>query len=292
MLYSVELKLTLTGTATTPLTAYHLFSLFLSLIARSNQHLSAELHEDSKSPKPFTLAFFSERVPWLQNMLPATMKTLNVRLTFLREEVFTAIADAVWHLPKEESLPLGDWTVVCKGLATTPAQSCWAAFTTFEELEETAPKEPSVELIFLSPTTFRSGGRRNILLPEPSLVFKSLATRWTAFAPLSLVLDITESDISAVRLSAYRLSTRLLDFGNYQETGFYGTASFHILEGATPDTVHKLQLLASFAFFSGIGAKTTMGMGQVRRREDARSLPDRAGSNATQGRRGIRRYQG
>ncbi|MDP2662237.1 MAG: CRISPR system precrRNA processing endoribonuclease RAMP protein Cas6, partial [Dehalococcoidia bacterium] len=74
---------------------------------------------------------------------------------------------------------------------------------------------------------------------------------------------------------SYRLSTRLASFGDYSETGFFGHAVYEC-PSASDEERRLINTLADFAFFAGVGAKTTMGMGQCRRLALTRSnAPDR-----------------
>ncbi|MBI3490961.1 MAG: CRISPR system precrRNA processing endoribonuclease RAMP protein Cas6 [Acidobacteria bacterium] len=45
--------------------------------------------------------------------------------------------------------------------------------------------------------------------------------------------------------------------------GFIGTCEYSVGPRAPEDVSRALHLLADFAFFCGVGLKTTMGMGQV-----------------------------
>lgn len=290
MLYSVELRLTVAGRGDLrSVTGYHLYSFFLHLMERANPALAASLHED-RGPKPFTLSPLAiaghgpgyAALPG-KNAAPSEGTRARLRLTLLQEEVFAAFLDALWRLPDEPGLLLSGAPVSCDGLDTIPSQSPWAAITSFAELLENAHEERKLRLAFLSPTTFRSKGVRNSLFPEPSLVFKSLLARWNACAPPHLTLSLRGIDTSAVRLSAYRLATRMLDFGSYQELGFCGQATYELGESLESADVRAFQTLGAFAFYSGIGAKTTMSMGQARRVENAPSLPHRAGSPSKEG---------
>ena len=276
MLYSVELTLQITG-GDDPgwVNSYHLYSLFLHLINRVNPALAAAMHGDD-GPKPFTVSLPNLGKRW---RLLGLGDQVRFRLTLLQEQGFISLLDALWGLPPDASLPLGGARAVFQALATTPSQSPWAAFSSFPQLLEEAGEGRQLRLSFLSPTTFRSKGERNVLFPDPSLVFGSLLARWNAFAPASLHLNREGEAVSAVRLSGYRLSTRMLDFGSYKELGFYGYATYELGESLTCDEVKGLQALGAFAFFSGVGAKTTMGMGQVRTVDSARFISDRTGKH-------------
>jgi len=165
-------------------------------------------------------------------------------------------------------------------VSTTPTQSPWACLTSFSNLLASAGRERKLRLAFLSPTTFRSAGQRNLLFPRPSLVFGSLLAKWNAHAPASLSIDLREEDLSRIRVSGYQLVTRMLDFGSYQELGFCGRVTYECHADLPDGQVRALNALAAFAFFSGVGAKTTMGMGQCRRLGNARSLSHRAGGHS------------
>jgi CRISPR/Cas system CMR-associated protein Cmr1 (group 7 of RAMP superfamily) len=73
-----------------------------------------------------------------------------------------------------------------------------------------------------------------------------------------------------------RTSDRI-PFGNHFRVGFLGRCDYALPPDASVDALRALRLLTAYAFFSGVGVKTTMGMGQVvgelidRRREKSRS---------------------
>lgn len=266
MLYSAELRLKVNKTNETGIvTGRHILSLFLKLVENVNPALSEELHKDSPI-KPFTLS----------SLLPVTGRrkitlkegnTVSFRITALDEKVFATLADAVWRLSPDDDLKLGGLYVKCDSLATTPAQSKWATFISFEQMLKNASKETSIRLEYLSPTTFRSSGRgeRNILFPEPRLVFKSLLSKWNTFTDKSLKIDLPDTAINSIKASFYTLKTQILDFGDYQERGFTGKVTYECLDNLSEAQILTFNALADFAFYCGTGAKTTMGMGQTRR---------------------------
>jgi len=254
---------------------HHILSLFLHLIERADAALAEELHRDT-AVKPFTL---SPLLPLASKNLPAAIQVgqaISFRVTLLDEKVFAVLADAIWRLPPEAGLSLGNLHVQCQDIVSTRGQSPWADFTTFSQLLNNAASETRIRLTFLSATTFRSKGRRNILFPEPSLVFGSLLNRWNATAGADYRLELPAEVTSLVRISNYRLGTRALVFGSYQELGFSGQTTYEFSDNMAVEHVKTLNALADFAFYAGVGAKTTMGMGQCLRSEDARALSHRS----------------
>ena len=87
----------------------------------------------------------------------------------------------------------------------------------------------------------------------------------------------------ATRIAKYKLETRILHFGSYQEIGFEGKCTVEIAPEVPEETVRSLNALADFAFYCGTGAKTAMGMGQTRRLSSAGPLPGGARGNPAQG---------
>lgn len=136
---------------------------------------------------------------------------------------------------------------------------------------------------FLSPTVFRSKGKRNVLFPEPRLLFQSWLSRWEGILPGSLDNDLLALVEQGTRISEYSLETRILHFSSYREIGFQGKCTVDIAGELLGNAVRSLNALADFAFYCGTGAKTTMGMGQTRRLNDDRPVSRRTRSNASQG---------
>ena len=127
---------------------------------------------------------------------------------------------------------------------------------------------PRVELQFTTPTTFHSQGR-SMPLPLPRLVFGSLLDRWNAFAPLRIDPEILVVVEQACTIARYDLRTEAVPLGGGLQIGFVGRCTYGLPPGrgirpADEYAWRVLHLLANFAFFAGVGAKTTMGMGTVR----------------------------
>jgi CRISPR-associated endoribonuclease Cas6 len=285
MLYSVELRLEALQVATlsTP-NGYHANALLLALLRSVNPGLASRLHS-ADGPRPYTTSFLPFRKPGRASERQASSQArVSLRLTFLEDAPFTSLADSVLKLDQHHVLQLGEGGYRCLSLATTPVQSPWARTNSFEALLEGAPDDVTVSLRFLSLTTFRSGGRRSVLFPEPSLVFGSLLAKWNAFSPIPLDA-ITHRDVfSRMQVVYYRLHTGAASFGTYEELGFLGTCTYAIAGAESVEVRRNIHALATFSFYGGAGAKTTMGMGQCRRMSHARAVSRGTGSDAAQGR--------
>lgn len=145
----------------------------------------------------------------------------------------------------------------------------WAGETTYEELADDyllASKSPDrrTKIWFVSPTTFRSGGQ-TVPVPLPDLVYGSLVETWNAFSPVAVSEDARRFAEECLAISRYRLSTRAVSGkGGSVHIGFVGECQYTTLRY---DRYWQgvIQLLTDYAFYSGVGYRTTAGMGQARR---------------------------
>ena len=127
--------------------------------------------------------------------------------------------------------------------------------------------QTEIGLRFITPTSFRlAGSRLNMPLPWPKLVFQSLVNKWNRFSPITIEVNWEDLD-RHVSIARHRLKTRMIDFGCYKQVGFMGECYYIIARQAGGHLLQTLHTLGEFAVYSGVGAKTTMGMGQVRRIE-------------------------
>ena len=120
---------------------------------------------------------------------------------------------------------------------------------------------PLIGMRFLTPTRFHSRGR-NLPFPLPELVFGSLLDRWNNVSPVALPSEARAFAEQHLSIAGYRLSSRRVSAAGGRFVGFTGECRY---ETSKPDPywLRVIDLLATFAFYSGIGAKTSMGFGQA-----------------------------
>lgn len=167
-----------------------------------------------------------------------------------------------------------------------PSGHLWAGQTTYaclanHDLLEQKPHRFTLRLLFASPTTFRSSGR-NIPLPLPGLVFGSLVERWNAFSSVTIPAEVRRYAEECLSVARHTIRTRLVEVAGGKQVGFVGSCSY-IATNQDPYWWRLINLLADFAFYSGVGAKTTMGMGQCKRIAYASTAPNGAGGHAEEG---------
>lgn len=126
------------------------------------------------------------------------------------------------------------------------------------------PEVRVIEFRFLTPVAFRVG-KSDWPMPTPTLVFSSLADKWTAAElPASFERNEVRADAERISPHAWKGETRHVFLGRDRGvTGFVGRFAYDI--SALPRDVQRaFLLLAQFAVFSGVGRLTAQGLGQTR----------------------------
>ena len=241
-------------------------ALFLRLLAADAPDRAEALHS-GEGLRPFTCSTLvgGRRQGKLMTVKPD--QPCFVRFTAFEQELANWLAALPGRLPATVELDGQSFNVV--RAARDPAGHAWADQSTYPDLSgpyllgRLAP-EPHIEFEFVSPTTFRSGGR-TLPLPQPEQVFGSLLDKWNAYAPVALPEETRRFVDECLAISRYRLNTNVVAFkeGGLQ-VGFTGTVRY-VAINYDRYWLSVLQTLADFAFYAGVGYQTTTGMGQVRR---------------------------
>lgn len=244
-------------------------SLLLRLIAAQNPDLAGRLHEGESGPRPFTcstLVGMRRQGEGSASVEPEGRYWL--RFTGLSDEVSDFLSSLALTPPDVAELDNVPFRVL--GATFDPADHPWGGKVGYEELSALwllarNQTEPRIEIEFVSPTSFRSGGM-NVPFPLPDLVLGGLLDRWNAFAPVALSPEVRRFAAECVAVSRYRLQTCPLHFkqGSLQ-VGFTGQCTYVALN-KDRYWLSVLNLLADFAFYGGIGYQTSVGMGQARRK--------------------------
>ena len=121
----------------------------------------------------------------------------------------------------------------------------------------------SVIMDFISPTTFRRKGL-NVPLPDPQLVYGSLWQKWQAFSGIDVDEMVYASMIDSLVVSRADIHTSIWKFPQVTLKGFVGNVQFELVKNDSTDAKRLFAALSRLAFYSGVGYKTTMGMGQCR----------------------------
>jgi CRISPR-associated endoribonuclease Cas6 len=264
-LYSVVLELSQKGDATIPATMGHqIHALFINLVKRFDPVLASRLH-DEPGYRPFTVSPLIGEASAGERIALRRGRTCHLRITlfdggYIWHHLSTYILESGPVLLSLGSAQLG----LVRMIVTQAADSTgWAASTTWNGLV-TLPAQQMVTLRFVSPTAFSVGDRKFDLFPKPGLIWESLLRVWNAYAPGSLRMEkqeIREAVRKQITLVQCDIATRVMHYPKYMQKGFVGTCTYQVEQESV--WTAQLTTLAGFAHFSGVGYKTTMGMGQV-----------------------------
>lgn len=207
-----------------------------------------ELHRPGHKPFSQYLDIKRGRVVW--------------RISTLNEEAYKNIA-----LPLLENPPL-EVDLKAKNLAFPVARiEAGKSLSSYKELADYCYTvgQPARKLVFRTetPAAFRSGGEY-LIFPSGFHVMQSLIMRWNAFADAVSLEDeqILPALAQGLMITRYRLESRLFHLEGTKIPGFAGEWEMRI---KGPDPLQRLAaMLGMYAEFTGIGIKTSLGMGGVR----------------------------
>lgn len=260
-----------------------LHGLFYELLQKASAVKGDEVH-GVEGLKPFSTALLLNERQRRAELIRAG-EELKVRFTFLDDDLYPLLARYFLTTPNLSFDLVRTELTVARILSTPQSGEEWAGCASFADLYAAASEtEKQFSFQFATPTFFKRGGGPTypdllVPLPLPDLVFGSLLRHWNQFASASFVEATLLRELCAhhLEMTHHRISSqqaRLVfqrEDGQYHTTtfpGFVGTCVFRLVGLQDAAIIKTLNALADFAFFSGVGAKTTMGFGVAKRIED------------------------
>ncbi|MEH2224782.1 CRISPR-associated endoribonuclease Cas6 [Nostoc sp.] len=255
------------------LTGRHLHALFLTLVSSVDSTLGDRLH-DSTADKAFTLSPLQINSPLLkggkggsklqyshQQPIPAGTPCWW-RISLLDDTLFGKLTQLWLNLNPNRPWHLGPADLYITSIQGTPQSiQPWANASTYAQLyEEASDRNSSINLSFATPTAFRQG-QYDTTLPTRESVFNSLLSRWNKYSGI----EFTQIAIESIFPSFVNIHTEILADSRSKFIGIIGEVTYKILGAVEPIQIKQINALADFALYTGVGRKTTMGMGMTRR---------------------------
>jgi CRISPR-associated endoribonuclease Cas6 len=227
------------------------YAWFLGWLRGMNTGWSEAMHRDGRH-KPFTVS-----------PLLSSGGRPFVRITSLEPELSLALA--ALRPDDAGGVRLGRNRFTVRMTTADPRQHPWAGHADSAALWSTCsrPLVSTATLRFHTPTAFGDSGRRASLQPDPRLVFSSLARRWAACSSVPDRPGDLPAVAHAVRATRFDVKTRTAPLRRFREVGFVGCCEFTVDSSAPVAVRQWFHVLCRFAVFSGVGQRTTMGMGQT-----------------------------
>ncbi|WP_008312250.1 CRISPR-associated endoribonuclease Cas6 [Leptolyngbya sp. PCC 6406] len=283
-------------------TGKHLHALFLSLVTTVDADMGNQLHANQGN-KAFTLSPLqivdSFEFSVLNSARSRSIQTskLNIqnskllqwtyhkpippqtpcwwRISLLDDRLFGHLSQLWLNLNPTQPWHLGPADLHITSILGTPQSTQpWANFCNYPQLyDQASDTERKLTLQFCTPTAFRQG-KYDSPLPTPDCVFGSLLRRWNHYSDLEFpreILDVLQPSYFNIRTEVVTDPRQQFQHTGAKTSpinqfmGCIGTVTYQILGSLDTDTIKQLNALADFALYAGVGRKTPMGMGMVRR---------------------------
>jgi CRISPR-associated endoribonuclease Cas6 len=258
------------------LTGRHLHALFLTLVSSVDRTLGDRLH-DSTADKAFTLSplqIAKTNFPIIrggkegyklqhshQQPIPAGTPCWW-RISLLDDTLFNQLTQLWLNLNPQHPWHLGPADLFITSIQGTPQSTQpWANAISYSQLYQQASEiEHTISFTFATPTAFRQG-KFDTTLPTRECVFNSLLSRWHKYSGI----EFTDIAIESIFPSFINIRTEIVADSRSKFIGVVGEISYRLLGEVEPMQIKQINALADFALYAGIGRKTPMGMGMIRR---------------------------
>lgn len=192
-----------------------------------------------------------------------------LRLGLLDDRLFAVFMQ---HLltNSRPTIRLGDVHFAVSQVFGSPGSHPWVGYTTLDELRAQTASPSRWVLQFESPTAIRwgnadSGARRVEVFPQPRMAIAGLRKRWDDLTGEAWGRDFeawVERNVVVGRI--WQWETQTFPYNRQSYIGGLGKLEYRLLDKTSEPAVVHLNRLLQLAFYTGIGYKTTHGLGQVR----------------------------
>lgn len=251
---------------------------FYALVQAVDPVLAAQMH-DAQGRSAFSLSplYFSmrtERDGFWQSPQDRQIRVNPgqegwLRLGLLDDRLFQVFLQYLLNRPLP-SIRLGTVPFLISQVYGNPGSHPWVGYTTLEQLAALQQTPERWVLDFASPTAIRWGeadneARRVELFPQPRMAIAGLRTRWDRLTGESWGRAFEEwVERNLVVGRVWRWATEVFPFQKQRYTGGLGKLEYSLLDGRNRANVAHFHRLLQLAFYTGVGYKTTHGLGQVR----------------------------
>lgn len=249
----------------------HLHALFLTLVSSVDRELGGQLHAQN-TEKAFTLSPLQiasqnsrkhqDRLQWSHRQAISAETPCWWRISLLDDRLFGNLSRLWLNLNPKQAWHLGPADLhITSVLGTPQSTQPWANYASYAQLyEQASESNRDIVVHFFTPTAFRQG-TYDSALPTEDCVFNSLAKRWRTYSGI----EFSEKLADGIFPSYFDIRTEVATDSRSKFIGCVGRVTYKILGAVEPVLIKQINCLADFALYSGIGRKTPMGMGMVRR---------------------------
>lgn len=235
--------------------------MFFDILKDVDTNLSERLHGNF-SDKSFTVSSFLKKDVELPVTIEKDKKYL-VRVTFLDENVFNAFSSGV--LKKKffkKVVSVDNFQFLVSKILFNSNDSPLAGVFSPKNLDIDDLHSTEIKLRFYTPTLFRIGDK-HLRIPDAEKIFNSLLRKFNKYSSKKLEESISER-FNQIKIKHKSIAIKRVNLGNYYLEGFTGNVVF-TFPNEDKELLKAANILSYFSFYSGVGYKTTMGLGQTKR---------------------------
>ena len=243
---------------------------FYAIVQSVDPALSQQMH-DAQGRSAFALSplYGYWRSPYDRKVKVNAGQQGWLRISLLDDRVFEVFQEHLLHsaLP---TIRLGEVRLAITHVYGAPGSHPWCGFTTLDELRRVRAPPTLWALEFASPTAIRWGeadnqARRIEIFPQPRMAVAGLRSRWDKLTGETWGREFEEwVERNVIVGTVRRWQMESFTYQRQRYRGGVGALEYHVLDAGHADNVAQLNRLLHLAFYTGIGYKTTMGLGQVR----------------------------
>lgn len=251
---------------------------FLRLLEQADPNLAEQIH-NGRGKNPFTLSPLHGYERTSKSQLQINLGQEGwLRLTLLDTHIFHTFINHFLHNPgRHTTIRLNQIPFQVTEILNHPASHPLAGYTTLSQLAQENNQADTLQLHFTTPTAFslrRDPYRRQILFPDPVTVFGKLAHSWDKLTGEETHTAVTQYTTHCALVKAYQLQSQMLIIKKQPQIGFTGHATYQFKDQTNHPMLAHLHRLAHLAFYTGLGNRTSMGMGQVQVKDEGGSTND------------------
>ncbi len=191
-----------------------------------------------------------------------------LRVSLLDDALFEAVQE---HLLRSAlpAIRLGNVHLAITAAYGAPGSHPWCGYATLDDLRAQRMTPDSWTLEFASPTAITwkaadNGARRIEVFPQPRMAIAGLRSRWDKLTGETWGRELEEwVERNVVVGTIWHWQTENFPFQKQNYRGGMGKLEYRVLDGSAADNVAQVHRLLTMAFYTGIGYKTTLGLGQV-----------------------------
>ncbi len=247
----------------------HLHALFFTLVNSVNQELAEYFHQ-SEANKSFTISPLQVEkskknsnnfLQWQQQNKIKTGSNCWWRVTLLDDSLFSQLTKLWLNLNPQKPYHLGSGELLITSILATPNTHPWANACSYQQIYDQASNvERNLNFKIATPTAFRQG-KYDISLPTADLVFSSLLRRWQKYSKIPLAV----TNFNDLFPAYFKLKTEIVIEHKTKFIGCIGKINYKVLGDVDLTIIKQINVLADYSFYCGLGRKTTMGFGMVKR---------------------------